>query len=334
MKTQTNKAQTFQKRNFYTVRDTGNVYFLALIFGLAFSLIFSLVFAQIMYGIDPKFNLQEAEGTTIYFVVQLVSSILTQAVFLCVYLCYHPIQGISYKASNLHAKKVSPWQTLLWATVGIFCVLGFLCLVEGCFGHMFSAMKIATSGEIKIASIGNYFLYVVFVALLPAIVEELLFRGVIYQGLKEYFSLPSRILLSGLLFALMHQNIVQFIYPFILGCVLSLVMEKTNNLFYTMTLHFFNNFTTITAAYIMQMYNFSFDKLPMTWWFILLSVFLALFTAGVLFLVFRFVRCKKVEVEKVGDQPQKPMFLLGKFPVLLLGGMLVALVMIVINAVL
>ncbi len=322
------QQKTFEKRNFYRIKDTSNLFFLTLIFGLILSLVYALIFTSIMLKTDPTFNMDKAQGTPVYMINYFVSAILLQAVFLLVYYCYHFSQRISFKASNIHKPNVK--ESLVWSGLGVVCLLGFMCLIEGCFGHAFSVLKIDTS-DMKFGNFGIYFAAVIFLGLLPAVVEELIFRGVLYQGMKNHFSLWARVVISGLLFALMHQSPIQFIYPLILGCVLSLIMEKTNNLLYCMMFHFANNFSTLTVGYIMEVCNFDFLRLPITWWFVLVSIAAAVAAAGIIFLALKFVKSKKVEVEEVGEEPTSSRLMLGKMPLLFLLGMIICLIIIVIN---
>ena len=66
------------------------------------------------------------------------------------------------------------------------------------------------------------------VALAPAFAEEFLFRGVIYGNLRPYGKTQA-ILISSLLFALMHQNIGQFFYTFVGGIAMALMYELTGS---------------------------------------------------------------------------------------------------------
>lgn len=78
------------------------------------------------------------------------------------------------------------------------------------------------------------------VSLAPAFCEELLFRGVVYGNLRR-FGRPMAVLVSALLFALMHENIAQIFYTFVAGILLALCYELTNSIWYGIFLHLFNN---------------------------------------------------------------------------------------------
>ena len=78
------------------------------------------------------------------------------------------------------------------------------------------------------------------VALLPAVFEEILFRGVLLQGL-ESFGKAGSVLLCGALFALYHQNPAQTVYQFCCGAAFALVALKSGSVLPTVLSHFLNN---------------------------------------------------------------------------------------------
>jgi hypothetical protein len=59
------------------------------------------------------------------------------------------------------------------------------------------------------------------------VAEELLFRGVVYKRLKLYLGVRSGIILSAVIFGLMHFNIVQFLYAGMIGLLLAFLLEET-----------------------------------------------------------------------------------------------------------
>lgn len=80
----------------------------------------------------------------------------------------------------------------------------------------------------------------VVVALLPAIFEEIMFRGVLLDGLKN-FGEAGAVLLCGALFALYHQNPAQTLYQFCCGAAFALIAVRSGSVLPTMLSHFFNN---------------------------------------------------------------------------------------------
>ena len=130
-----------------------------------------------------------------------------------------------------------------------------------------------TVSILPLDNFGWYILNLLVLALLPAICEELIFRGVVLKGLRRNFSDITAVLLSALMFCLMHGNLQQFAYTFLLGVVLGWIATRTGSIFSSMIVHFVNNFIVITMAFIEQMTSWSMS-IEFSWWFVLLALLL------------------------------------------------------------
>jgi len=98
-------------------------------------------------------------------------------------------------------------------------------------------------------------------ALLPAIGEELFFRGALQKALIRLTNIPwIAILISSLVFALLHGTFFKIIPIFTLGILLGTVYHFTRNLWYTITIHFLNNAMAVIAVYFAKR-NETFQKL-------------------------------------------------------------------------
>lgn len=87
-------------------------------------------------------------------------------------------------------------------------------------------------------------LAVISTALVPALCEEYLFRGVFLTNLMPYGKITA-VVISSLLFGLMHQNGGQIIYTTVAGIALGLVYVRTRSLWGGMLIHFFNNLFSV-----------------------------------------------------------------------------------------
>ncbi len=76
--------------------------------------------------------------------------------------------------------------------------------------------------------------------LVPAVVEELLYRGVLLHSLLPYGKAYA-IIISSLAFSIMHCNPTQFLYAFFGGIMFSFAAIKSNSVFFCIILHFANN---------------------------------------------------------------------------------------------
>ena len=84
---------------------------------------------------------------------------------------------------------------------------------------------------------GNYFIRILATVVVVPIVEEVIFRGLIYTRMKKAMKVPAAIVLSGLVFGLMHGQILWITYTFIAGILFAVVMEKTRSLKASIVLH-------------------------------------------------------------------------------------------------
>lgn len=87
------------------------------------------------------------------------------------------------------------------------------------------------------------------IGLVPCLLEESVYRGVFF---REYQKWNPRmgILLSGLLFGLMHMNFNQFIYAFVMGVIFAFLVEATDSLLGSMLVHFCINSTSVVLSYM------------------------------------------------------------------------------------
>ena len=82
------------------------------------------------------------------------------------------------------------------------------------------------------------------------IVEEIMCRGLILNNLLSKKSILFSILISSIIFGVIHLNLLQGLNAFILGISLSIVYIKTRNLYACMLGHFLNNIISIIPEFI------------------------------------------------------------------------------------
>jgi len=77
------------------------------------------------------------------------------------------------------------------------------------------------------------------------ILEEYIFRGIVYNKLKSFNSTKKAIILTTLIFSIMHFELSQIIYTLIIGYYLTYLYAKTNNIKVSIISHIVINTTTI-----------------------------------------------------------------------------------------
>jgi sodium transport system permease protein len=88
---------------------------------------------------------------------------------------------------------------------------------------------------------GHWWQGLVVFALLPAVCEELTFRGFILTGLQRRFRPRTAVLLSSFLFSLMQMNVFQFVPTFLVGVVLAYLTTRCGSILPAMLFHVLYN---------------------------------------------------------------------------------------------
>ena len=92
-------------------------------------------------------------------------------------------------------------------------------------------------------------LNVVVIAVLPAVLEELVFRGCVLRVLRP-FGDGFALVVSAILFGLMHGNIRQIPFAVIVGMILGWLYVVTNSIWWPMAVHFINNALSVCMDYM------------------------------------------------------------------------------------
>ncbi len=89
-------------------------------------------------------------------------------------------------------------------------------------------------------------------AILPPLCEELAFRGVVYGGYRRDCRPVGAIFMSALLFGLMHGNVNQCVYAFVMGVAMALMVEATGSIWPSILIHAFINLRTVVAMFLLD----------------------------------------------------------------------------------
>lgn len=175
-----------------------------------------------------------------YLVLLMISQlllILPAAVYLIV-------QKQNYKeAVRLNRLRISTIVLLILLTLLIMPLMTFVNALSMVF-----AENTTTAYMQELAGQNSLLLSLIGVALVPAVLEESVYRGIFYNEYRKYRP-AAAIFLSALLFALLHGNLNQFSYAFLMGIIFALVIEATNSIASTMIMHFIINANSILLMY-------------------------------------------------------------------------------------
>jgi len=155
--------------------------------------------------------------------------------------------------------------TLLAAVVGLFAMEALAMLSEPIAEYLPSDYYFQLREETNEmyqalfvhSDVGQLVITLFVFALIPAVVEEVLFRGILFGKLMETSkgNIHFAAIVSGLLFAAVHQNPLDLLPITFMGVGFAYFYHYSKNLTYTIILHFLINGIQITAAFISQDLN-------------------------------------------------------------------------------
>ncbi len=100
-------------------------------------------------------------------------------------------------------------------------------------------------------SISGLLINIIIVALIPAIGEELLFRGLFIRLFNEIFkNIHVAVLISAIIFSAIHLQFYGFLPRLMLGMVLGYLFVFTGNLWVPIFVHFLNNASSAVVYYL------------------------------------------------------------------------------------
>ena len=136
----------------------------------------------------------------------------------------------------------------IFAGIG-FCMIGNI--VNTYISTFFSSFNVEfSSPEIPMAEGVSGIIITFFrVAVTAAIVEELSFRGFVMGNLR-FFGDGFAIVVSSVVFAILHGNMVQAPFALMVGCALGYLSVKTGTLWTGIIIHALNNSLSIAVYYL------------------------------------------------------------------------------------
>jgi len=216
-------------------------------------LLLLLITVLLRYGFDIGFHALISEDALkqpeVYYAVTLLQGVLVIGlpVFLFIYFLrprYTPVLKVklSYPPFPVAARVV------LAGIVGTFLL--------DIYSNLWAILLEWIGVPLRIPAVllpsngAQILLAVAALAIFPAILEELLFRGVLLEGLRREMPIKWAIWLTALLFAFMHGSILGLPTHLMLGLIITLLAVKQNNLQLPMLYHFVHN----AAALILSLY--------------------------------------------------------------------------------
>lgn len=192
-----------------------------------------LLFAQIGTAVI-------AGATKEHFAVEIVGSSTLVLITMVFSLRYFSLIGLAYGTLGFR------WHIYVFiflASIPIFLAVYSFVYALGEIFHMQSHDYME---DYKSTSI---FWAMLFICIIPAVFEELGFRGFMFGLLKNYIKVSEAMIISSCAFAIIHLSVFAFFSHTLLGLYFCFLRSKSNSMYPSMLAHFMHNFLVIMNEY-------------------------------------------------------------------------------------
>ena len=164
----------------------------------------------------------------------------------------------------------------------------------------------------------DYLVSLVMLGILPAMFEEIIFRGGLQNLLSRWWKMPIfSILVTAIIFSLVHGSYFGFLSRAVLGFVLGWMYYRTGNIWLNIIAHAANNAIAVTAIYVMRLKDPQADVAKAD---VNLSVWWGLLSLVVIYGLFiLFEKVSQYQINKPGEEVIYGLIIIINRPVLVTG---------------
>jgi len=178
-------------------------------------------------------------------IIQLGVLFAMPLILYCLFLKVKPKQV--FKSCNF--EKIGIVAILISFGIGILCFFINIAVSSLFNGILtFTGYRFPSGSAEMDYSTGHFFIELLIVCVFPAVCEEFIHRGILLQGIK-HAGFKKAIIISSLMFGLIHFNIQQFFYAFVVGLILGFVSVVAKNIYPAVIIHFVNNAISVYLDY-------------------------------------------------------------------------------------
>ena len=173
--------------------------------------------------------------------INIVAQVIGTAVFLPIYL------KTKKEAFPVVTEK-SHWSVSIWSILFILGVGTVSSFIVELIGNFITPSDGGLEAVMEAIFSGSLWSTVVSTVIMAPIMEELMIRGLTLNKLLSGSKKWTAIIVSSIVFGVIHMNLLQGLNAFVLGIVLALVYYKTRSLITCMLCHAANNLLSVVSG--------------------------------------------------------------------------------------
>jgi len=278
-----------QRRKDFNTGDAGSGFLLTAAFLLGAQVMLALVWIAGMRAFGWP-GIEELSESSFAFII--LTGIGLQAVLALFYFGYTRLNGINPfaapRAVNMPARN---WA--LSAAAGVTALFGLM-FTSFAFGGLLEALGYNVPEGPAADTAGRAVAAVIAIGILPAVFEELIFRGMILRGLSGLGKWKA-VLISAAAFAMIHMSPAQTVHQFLIGVIMGLMAWETGSILAPMLIHFINN----TLAVVLDVSGaYALFGGMLIWQIIVIALVTFAATCGIMYLILRWIKKPQNEIGK------------------------------------
>ncbi len=199
------------------------------------------IFLLLIYEVSVKLIFE-------FIKLNIRSMFLLQIIFMFMPIVFYFLLTKKKVFDVVKLKKISKKNicVLILLSFAIQPVMNFLAVL----GEFFANDQNRMQDILNIILESNLLTAIFLFALIPAVLEEIIFRGIFFFGYRKTNPITKAIFINSLTFAALHLNFQQFFYAFVMGWIFCLIDFSLDSIIPSMILHFIFNATQVSKVYL------------------------------------------------------------------------------------
>ena len=112
----------------------------------------------------------------------------------------------------------------------------------------------------------HFLMNIMVVAFIPAVCEEIIFRGIIFRGLANQYTPKIGLILSSIFFGMLHLDFIRMVPTTLLGLGMGYVVYRSGSLLLAIWIHFLNNAFIVGVNHLLPMNMEQVTDIPSGMW--------------------------------------------------------------------
>ena len=215
-------------------------------------------FIEIVYMLQNIVALESAlenESSLVEFMNEMVLVLNQYAteITTLIAICAIPFLLRMYKKDK---SNVSEWwenkKSLDGKSIGVITLMAIcVCIAANDF-VLLSGITAQSEAYIETAQLiyeSPYIVQIIGLAIIVPVMEEMVYRGLLYRRMREYLPVAVSIIGTAILFGVYHENFVQLIYAAVIGMFLAYLFEKFRSVKASILFHVVANLTSFVCTW-------------------------------------------------------------------------------------